>query len=66
MVFAILDGLDSGTIFEIGFASAKGKKVIIYNESVDDKDLVMFSGENTFIIKDYVSAIYRTVWESYA
>lgn len=66
MVFAILDGLDSGTIFEIGFASAKGKKVIIYNENVDDKDLVMFSGEHTFIIKDFVSAIYRAVWESYA
>ncbi|MCG5492573.1 MULTISPECIES: PfkB family carbohydrate kinase [Klebsiella] len=64
MVFAILDGLDSGTIFEIGFASAKGKKIIIYNESVDDKDLVMFSGSETFIINDFVSAIYKTVWES--
>ncbi|HEI9933568.1 PfkB family carbohydrate kinase [Citrobacter freundii] len=64
MVFAILDGLDSGTIFEIGFASAKGKKIIIYNESVDDKDLVMFSGSETFIINDFVTAIYKTVWES--
>ncbi|MCL6742318.1 PfkB family carbohydrate kinase [Kosakonia sp. R1.Fl] len=64
IIFAILDGLDSGTIFEIGFASAKGKKVIIYNENVDDKDLVMFSGENIFIVNEFVSAIYKTFWES--
>ncbi|KAA9000460.1 nucleoside 2-deoxyribosyltransferase [Affinibrenneria salicis] len=64
IIFAIIDGLDSGTIFEIGFATAKGKKVIIYNENVSEKDLVMFSGENTEIVSDFVTAIYKTIWLS--
>ncbi|MFZ6654732.1 PfkB family carbohydrate kinase [Undibacterium sp. TJN19] len=64
IVFAISDGLDSGTMFEIGFAKANGKPVIIYFENEPDKDLKMAEGAQCIIVKDYVSAIYRTLWEA--
>ncbi|MCF5884434.1 nucleoside 2-deoxyribosyltransferase, partial [Aeromonas veronii] len=58
------DGLDSGTIYEIGYARALNKPVIFYaeNESVQDKKMI--EGSNCYITDDYVSAIYHTVWEA--
>lgn len=64
IIFAIFDGKDSGTIFEIGYARAKNKPVIIYNENEKSEDLKMMEGTSCIVIKDYVSAIYRTLWES--
>ncbi|WP_233112742.1 PfkB family carbohydrate kinase [Aggregatibacter actinomycetemcomitans] len=64
IIFAIFDGKDSGTIFEIGYATAKNKPVIVYNENEKSEDLKMMEGTDCIVIKDYVSAIYRTLWES--
>lgn len=64
IIFAIFDGKDSGTIFEIGYARAKNKPVIVYNENEKSEDLKMMEGTDCIVIKDYVSAIYRTLWES--
>jgi nucleoside 2-deoxyribosyltransferase len=61
-VFAVGDGLDSGTIFEIGYARARGKSVVLYSENESDEDKKMMDGSNCIICKDFVSAIYRTVW----
>ncbi len=62
IVFAIGDGLDSGTIYEIGYARAKGKPVVMYceNESVEDKK--MMEGSDCVLHNDYVSAIYKALW----
>ncbi|CZW18997.1 PfkB family carbohydrate kinase [Enterobacter cloacae] len=64
VLFAIGDGLDSGTIYEIGYARALDKPVIFYaeNESIQAKK--MMEGSNCYITDDYVSAIYHTVWEA--
>lgn len=64
LLFAIGDGLDSGTIYEVGYARAINKPVVFYaeNESVQDKK--MMEGSGCRITADYVSAIYQTVWEA--
>ena len=62
VVLAIGDGLDSGTIYEVGYARAIGKPVIFYseNESCDDKKMMIGSG--CILCNDYVTAIYKTLW----
>ncbi len=62
VVFAILNGLDPGTIFETGYAIAKGKKVIIFAENVTTTDLVMFKGTDCEIVTDFATAIYKAAW----
>jgi hypothetical protein len=64
VLFAIADGLDPGTMYEIGHANAKGKTVIIYCENVADGDLKMMLGAGCTIVGDYVSAVYQTLWKA--
>ena len=61
-VFAIIDGLDSGTLFEIGYAVAKGKKVVAYVENETDGALKMLKGTGCDIQSDFTTAIYKTCW----
>lgn len=62
LVFAVGDGMDPGTVYEIGYARAKGKPVVAYceNESVENKK--MMEGSNCLLCDDYVSSIYETLW----
>ena len=46
VVLAIIDGLDPGTIFEIGYARAKGIPVIAYVENEKEEDLKMIGAAN--------------------
>lgn len=64
VLFAIADGLDPGTMYEIGHANAKGKTVIIYCENVADGDLKMMLGAGCTVVGDYVSAVYQTLWKA--
>lgn len=64
VVFAILDGMDTGTIFEIGYARALGKKVVIYYTGEALESLKMMQGTNCLIHKDLVTALYFTAWET--
>jgi len=64
VIFALLDGLDTGTIFEIGYAIALKKKVVIYVENERDEDLKMMEGTNCIIENDFTSAIYKTIWST--
>lgn len=64
ILLALADGLDSGTMYEIGHARAKGKPVVIYVENEPDNALKMMAGAGCIISKDYVSAIYHTLWEA--
>jgi hypothetical protein len=66
LVFAIVDGLDAGTLVEIGYARARGTPVIIYCESEGEESLKMMSGEGCTRCTDYVTAIYRTTWQAMA
>jgi nucleoside 2-deoxyribosyltransferase len=61
-VFAIVDGLDSGTLFEVGYAVALGKKVVAYVENETEGALKMLTGTGCDIEKDFTTAIYKTCW----
>lgn len=65
VLFAICDGWDPGTLFEIGYASALGKKVVVYCESEAQEKLKMMQGSGAVISDDFVSAIYQSVWAAY-
>lgn len=64
LVLALVDGLDSGTIYEIGYARAINHPVIVYSESESQENLKMMEGSGCVIVDDFVSAIYHTVWEA--
>lgn len=66
IVFAIGDGLDSGTIYEIGFARALGIPVVMYCENESAEDQKMMEGSDCTLCSDYVSAIYKTLWTAMA
>jgi nucleoside 2-deoxyribosyltransferase len=61
-VLALLDGEDSGTLFEVGFARALGKPVIGYAEHPDAEALKMVAGSGCQLFDDVASAIYSLVW----
>jgi nucleoside 2-deoxyribosyltransferase len=62
LVFAIGDGLDSGTIYEIGYARALNKPVVFYCENEGEESKKMMEGSDCILVKDYVSAVYQTLW----
>lgn len=62
VIFGVVDGIDAGTIFEIGYANALGKKIVLLSENNSKNDLTMFQSKNIKIIDEYVTAIYKTSW----
>lgn len=62
VVLAILNGGDAGTIFEIGYAVAKGIPVVALAQNVRPEDLKMPVGSGCVIAEDFVTAIYQAVW----
>jgi nucleoside 2-deoxyribosyltransferase len=62
IVFSIVDGLDAGTLFEIGYARSLDKPVIVFVQKESEENLKMMVGSGCEIVNDFVSAIYRTVW----
>lgn len=63
VVFAILDGLDSGTLFEIGYACSLNLPVVCLCESEPKESLTMLIGSGCDITNDFTTAIYKTVWK---
>lgn len=64
LMLALVDGLDAGTIYEIGYARAIDHPVIVYSECESQENRKMMEGSGCVIADDFVSAIYRTVWEA--
>lgn len=62
-VFAILDGLDSGTLFEVGYARAEKIPVIGFVQNEAEDTLKMMRGSGCTIEQDFVTAVYKTAWE---
>ncbi len=61
-VLAILNGSDPGTIFEVGYAVAKGIPVVALAQNVKPEDLKMVEGSGCIIVSDFVSALYNVAW----
>ena len=62
VVFAIADGLDAGTLFEIGYARALNKKVVVLAQNVSKENLVMLVGSNCEVTDDLSTAVYKSIW----
>jgi hypothetical protein len=62
LVFAVVTGLDAGTLFEVGYARGIGKPIIALAENVSTENLLMLSGTNCDICSDVASAIYKASW----
>lgn len=63
IVFAIIDGLDSGTLFEVGYAICQEKRVIAFVQNEGEESLKMLEGTNCIIERDLTTAIYKLYWE---
>ena len=61
-MLALLDGTGSGTMYEIGYAAAKGIPVVGFCSSGPSADLTMVSGTNTPIYADLSTSIYNAIW----
>lgn len=64
VVFAILDGLDSGTLFEVGYARARNKPVYVLAQTVSAGDLKMVEGSNCHVHDDFVTALHHLAWRA--
>lgn len=64
LMLAIGDGLDAGTLYEIGYARALGKTVIMYTENESEEDKKMMVGSHCIMCDDFATAIYATVWQA--
>ncbi|NDK57366.1 PfkB family carbohydrate kinase [Pontibacter fetidus] len=62
LVFAVLDGLDSGTLFEIGYAVARGIPVIAYVQNEGEESVKMLEGSNCMLERDLTTAVYKSFW----
>lgn len=62
IVLAVIDGLDSGTLFEVGYAIAQGKKVIAFTQNENEESLKMLEGTACIIESDLTTAIYKSYW----
>lgn len=63
-VFALLDGLDPGTLFEVGYARSRGIPVVGFAEAVPRSALTMYEGTGCFLTPDFATAVYRAGWEA--
>lgn len=63
LVFALLNGLDPGTLFEVGYARALGIPVVGLAEAVDERPLTMLLGSGCAISDDFATSIYSACWQ---
>ena len=61
VIFAIANGLDAGTIFEIGYAVKLKKPVVVLAQNIKEEDLKMIVGSGCEVVDDFTSALYRAV-----
>ena len=66
LVFALLDHLDSGTHFELGYARKDGTPVIGYADDFETSSETMICGSGCEVYEDLSSAIYNAIWRAYA
>jgi nucleoside 2-deoxyribosyltransferase len=63
-MLALLDGLDTGTSFEIGYAVKRGIPVVVLVESEREEDMKMLMGTGCSLTSDLATAVYLTSWNA--
>ncbi|UWZ36406.1 nucleoside 2-deoxyribosyltransferase [Dactylosporangium roseum] len=61
-VFALLDGWDPGTVYEVGWAHRKGLPVVGFLQGPSHEGTKMLVGTCAELHQDLSSALYRAVW----
>ena len=61
-VFALVDNLDPGTLFEIGYARALGIPVVAFVQKEGEEAMKMLEGTGCDLSRDFVTAVYKTAW----
>jgi hypothetical protein len=61
-VFALLDGWDPGTVYEVGWAHRKGLPVVGFLQGPSHEGTKMLVGTGAELHDDLSSALYRAVW----
>jgi nucleoside 2-deoxyribosyltransferase len=61
-ILAILDGGDTGTWFEVGWARKHGKPVVAYCDPRSEQQLKMALGTQVEVHSDLSTAVYRALW----
>jgi nucleoside 2-deoxyribosyltransferase len=64
VVIALTDGLDAGTVYEIGYARALNKPVVVYSERHVGESLKMMEGSGCILCNNYTTALYSALWEA--
>lgn len=64
LMYALFDGTDPGTLFEIGYARSLKMPVIILAENPKAEELKMYDGSGCKIYSDFASSIYNLAWLS--
>lgn len=63
-MLALIDGLDPGTLFEVGYARKAGISVVALAERVNESNLTMFAGTDCIVESDFTTAIYKTSFQA--
>jgi hypothetical protein len=63
MVLALLNEVDAGTMFEVGYARAKRIPVVAVAEGVDATPLTMVLGSGCYVTNDLTTGIYAACWQ---
>lgn len=63
LVFALLDGLDPGTLFEIGYARALQIPVVSVCAPVMERSVTMLLGSGCSVVDDFATGIYAACWK---
>jgi nucleoside 2-deoxyribosyltransferase len=61
-VFAIVDGFDAGTLFEVGYARSHGIPVVAFVQNEPAEPLKMLVGTDCELVDDFASALYHAAW----
>ncbi len=61
-VLALLDGVDTGTVFEVGYARANDIPVVGFAARPDSSDLTMLIGTDVPIFSGLAQAAYHAMW----
>lgn len=64
-ILAVVSYGDPGTLFEVGYAVAKGIPVIALCENQRPPDLTMLVGTGCEVVSDLTTAVYRAAWASW-
>ncbi|RYZ92185.1 MAG: nucleoside 2-deoxyribosyltransferase [Proteobacteria bacterium] len=63
VVLACVDGMDAGTVFEVGYARARDIPVVALSTVPRRlEDLTMIIGSDCVLVQDIASAVYQTAW----